>query len=59
MVAGWFGSARRACSRDWWSDWPFSDAVGNHRTESPVNRRFWCWVPSDTKGQALMGDFKY
>ena len=47
MVAGWFESARRACSRDWRSDWPFSGAVGSHRTASPVNRRFWCWVLSD------------
>ena len=38
MVAGWFGATRRACSRDWRSDWPFSGAVGNHRTASPVNR---------------------
>ena len=22
------------------ADWPFSSAVGNHRTASPVNRRF-------------------
>lgn len=47
MVAGWFGATRRAYSRDWRSDWPFSGAVGNHRTASPVNRRFWCWVFSD------------
>ena len=46
-VAGWFGATRRGCSRDWWSDWPFSGAVGSHRTASPVNRRFWCWVLSD------------
>ena len=47
VVAGWFGSARRACSRGWRLDWPFSGAVGNHRTASPVNRCFWCWVLSD------------
>ena len=38
VVTGWFGVTRRACSRDWRSDWPFSGAVGNHRTVSPVNR---------------------
>ena len=37
VVAGWFESARRACSRGWRSDWPFSGAVGNHRTAIPVN----------------------
>ena len=41
------GLARTACSRGWRSDWPFSGAVVNHRTASPVNRRFWCWVLSD------------
>ena len=38
MVAGWFGATRRACSRGWRSDWPFSGAVGNHRTAIPANR---------------------
>ena len=50
---GVFGSARRACSRDWRSDWPFSGAVGSHRTESPVNRCFWCWVLSDVRTGTL------